>query len=417
VGERVCLRCDWTGGTDGETCPRCGAPLYRVQEPMTPREAAPAPRPQPQPAGDPMPSSPIDMVQDDESVPPAVPVAASRRWWLVGGGAFTAAAVLIVATSLPFDRAQTPAVSGPAETGPAEAIGPVPETDYLLDLNTGEMTPLPEAIVRSLSGRFGNQYAVSPDGSRLAYVRTRDDRPDLCCLPREPKDDQIFIAGIEGTGVRQVTHAPNGAWSPAWSPDGTRIAYEGLDSGHHLGLHVLDVASGQSAQITGVNGDYERCCDGSHFPGQPLEPQFTPDGSSLVYTGGSAGNPVIRTVPVVGGESTLLIGRNGNLRDAENGSLSPDGSLVTFLGSQIGGPGLRRWVANTDGTERRLIPDVYGIRCRSTPTGTWSADGSRIVCSEASRVIVVDIATEAATPVAYGRAAIWLDDHTLLVSI
>jgi Tol biopolymer transport system component len=49
-------------------------------------------------------------------------------------------------------------------------------------------------------------------------------------------------------------------------------------------------------------------------------------------------------------------------------------------------------VAHTDGTERRLLPDVYGTSCRSTPTGTWSADGSRIVCSEASMVIVVDIA-------------------------
>jgi hypothetical protein len=120
VGERVCLRCDWTGGTGGETCPRCGAPLYRVLEPTTPREAAPAPRPQPQPAGDPMPSSPIDMVQDDESVPPAVPVISSRRWWVIGGGAFTVTAVLIVATGLLFDRTQTAAVPGPMETGAAE---------------------------------------------------------------------------------------------------------------------------------------------------------------------------------------------------------------------------------------------------------------------------------------------------------
>lgn len=32
-------------------------------------------------------------------------------------------------------------------------------------------------------------------------------------------------------------------------------------------------------------------------------------------------------------------------------------------------------------------------------------------------VIVIDIARGAATPVAYGRGAIWLDDHTLLVSV
>jgi Tol biopolymer transport system component len=318
----------------------------------------------------------------------------------VVGMAFFVAAVWLVTSGLSFDRTQTPAVPGPAE-----AIGPVPRTDYLLDLNTGEMTPLPETIVRSLRGGE-HQYAVSPDGPRLAYVGPVD----------EQGDGQIFIAGIDGTGVRQVTHAPNGAWSPAWSPDGTRIAYEALDSGHLLGLYVLDVASGESTQITGVNVDYERAGDATLMPAQPLQPQFTPDGSSLVYTGSSDGHPVIRTVPVAGGESALLIGPRGDLRDAENGSVSPDGSLVTFLG-RIGRPEPQRWVAKVDGTERRLLPDVYGIPCWSTPDGTWSPDGNRIVCSEASKVIVLDIATGAATPVAYGRQAIWLDDHTLLVSV
>jgi hypothetical protein len=142
-----------------------------------------------------------------------------------------------------------------------------------------------------------------------------------------------------------------------------------------------------------VNIDYKRCAaarPACQAGLGELEPQFTPDGSSLIYTGGCNGHPVIWIVPVVGGESTLLIGPRGNLLDAENGSLSPDGSLVTFLGSQIGGPEPLRWVADTDGTNRRLLPEVYGIPCRSTPTGTWSADGSRIVCSEASKVIIVD---------------------------
>jgi Tol biopolymer transport system component len=313
----------------------------------------------------------------------------------VAGIAVFLAAVWIVTTGGPFDRTRTPAVPGP--TVPRGSG--VPKVDYVIDLNTGVMTPLPEMTPPPEGFRphdgpsFENQYAVSPDGSLLAYVGTGD-------------ETQIFIAGIDGTGVRQVTHEPNGAWSPAWSPDGTRIAYEGLDRGHVHSLFVLDVASGESTQIiTGVNRVL------------PVEPQFTPDGSSLVYTGGNDSHPVLRTVPIAGSKSTLLIGPSGNLRDAYNGSLSPDGSLVTFLGSQIGRPEPQRWVANADGTERRLLPDVYGIPCRSNPAGTWSADGSRIVCSEASRIIVIDIATGGASPVAVGRGAIWLDDHTLLVSV
>jgi Tol biopolymer transport system component len=56
---------------------------------------------------------------------------------------------------------------------------------------------------------------------------------------------------------------------------------------------------------------------------------------------------------------------------------------------------------------------------RSNPAGTWSPDGSRIVCLQVdtrrSAIIVVDVTTGDASPVAEGSEAIWLDDHTLLV--
>jgi Tol biopolymer transport system component len=268
--------------------------------------------------------------------------------------------------------------------------------DHVIDLNTGVVTPLSEAIIDAGIG----QYAASPDGSLLAYVGISGGR------------DQIFIAGIDGTGVRQVTQRRNGARSPAWSPDGTRIAYEGLDSEHVRSLFVLDVASGESTKIL-TFGSPVRSGPGP-LPG--LEPQFTPDGSSLLYSAGSYEQPVLRIVPVAGGKSSIFIGPGGGLAGAGNGSLSPDGSLVTFLGSEAGGPGPGRWVANADGTERRHLSDVYGLPCMANPAGTWSPDGSRIVCAEASKIIVIDIATGGASPVADGRGAIWLDDHTLLVS-
>jgi Tol biopolymer transport system component len=280
-----------------------------------------------------------------------------------------------------------------------------PEVDYMVDLSTGKKTLLPKAIIQSLGetadGRWAeSQYAAQPNGSLLAYVGTGD-----------KGSPQIFIGHLDGTGVRQMTHDPTGAISPAWSPDGTMIAYQG-GGGDLRDIFVLDVATGESTQIA----------DGVAFPWGGL--QFTPDGSSIVHTGRTdsyryRSYPVVRTNSVAGGQVKILFGRNhGGMAGAANGSLSPDGSLVTMIGSEIGGPGAIRFVANVDGTELRHI------RGRgSNPAGAWSPDGSRIVCLQRDKahsgIIVVDIATGKASgpPVAEGSAAIWLDGHTLLVEV
>ena len=275
------------------------------------------------------------------------------------------------------------------------------EVDYVIDLNTGEMNPLPQAILRSLGpdGRrpfqSPGQYAASPDGSRLAYVGTGDGG-----------SLQIFTSGIDGTGVRQVTHDPTGAISPAWSPDGTTIAYVGNSSSFDGNLFVLDVRTGEATKITdetGVSG-----------------PQFTPDGSSLLYAVYSRVEgveaAVLRIVPLTGGKGTPLFDPQARgFGYTGEGSLSPDGSLVTFMGHRIGGPGAIRFVANADGTDWRSIGS-----CISNPSGTWSPDGSRIVCGPNGPppgIRVKNIATGHTTFVAKGQVAIWLDDHTLLVDV
>ena len=308
-----------------------------------------------------------------------------------------AAAVVVIA--LPFLFLDPRAPTGVATPQDALAAAPKgtpaadPPTAYVIDLNTGEMTPLPLAILGSLgperprNSPSPGQFAASPDGSRLAYVGTGNDG-----------SLQIFIAGIDGTGVRQLTRHPTDAISPAWSPNGAMVAYEG--SG---GLFVLDVATGESTQVAGA-------------PPGAWAPQFTPDGSSLLYTGlGPDSQDYLLTVPIDGGISTVLIGQKQGMGHAGRGSMSPDGSLVTMLGHKINGPGAALFLADTDGSEPRHLGQLHSGNCRSTPAGTWSPDGRRIVCAGDDGVLVVDVATGDASRVAEGRAAIWLDDHTLLV--
>ena len=88
-------------------------------------------------------------------------------------------------------------------------------------------------------------------------------------------------------------------------------------------------------------------------------------------------------------------------------------------------------MANIDGTNRQVIGGWM-----TNEAGTWSPDGSRIVAmdilgefdmerpeieqlgdTDTEVIVVVDVATEKSTIVAYGGSAIWVDDHTLLVEV
>jgi len=283
------------------------------------------------------------------------------------------------------------ATNGPTVAQPGSAV---PEVDYVIDLDTGETTPLPRSIIAAIGkagSREGDHYALSPDGSGLAFVGTG-----------EQGSPQIFVAGIDGSRVRQITHDPTLATSPAWSPDGETIAYEGYGDGDVRNLFVIELATGESTQVTDVR---------RHAYGT----QFTPDGSSLLYDSGSNQFPWARTVRIADGTTKLLIGRDEGLSHTMNPSLSPDGSQVTFMGGPVGGPGPQRSVANADGSGRRVInAECYG----SNPAGTWSPDGTRIVCrSDTGLVVVVDVATGDSVHVAEGTGAIWLDRNTLLVEI
>jgi dipeptidyl aminopeptidase/acylaminoacyl peptidase len=312
------------------------------------------------------------------------------------GIAVFVAAVWVVTTGGSFNHTQQPAIQ-PTPTPPAGIIAP--ETiGYLIDLKTAEVTQLPKSIV-------GVGYAVSPDGTMVAYT-SQDDAGN----------PQVFIASLDGTDVQQVTHDQRGAWSPDWSPDGAAVAYarwQASSEGDVSNIFVLDLATGETSQVTNEKPTTESCYGPA--VGQlcaPLGagyPQFSPDGASVVYQVHRVGENDVRIVPVTGGKSILLV---GGKHDAILGTLSPDGST---LAASCWGPELIAGIciAHTDGTNLRVL--VSG----SLVGGRWSPDGTRIAYTNANattnRVFVVDVATGETTFVAEGFASDWLDDHTLII--
>ncbi len=70
-------------------------------------------------------------------------------------------------------------------------------------------------IIQLTRGNKDGQPRWSPDGTQLAFVSKRGDKPQIYLLP---------TAGIGGE-ARMLTNMENGAQNPDWSPDGTQIAF------------------------------------------------------------------------------------------------------------------------------------------------------------------------------------------------
>ncbi|MCE2516076.1 MAG: PD40 domain-containing protein, partial [Acidobacteria bacterium] len=91
--------------------------------------------------------------------------------------------------------------------------------------------------------------ALSPDGEWVVYtVRSRDmDDPDLEAVTH------LWRVRVDGTGGRQLTRGPQDATAPAWSPDGSIIAFlaaRGETPEAKTQVHFLYADGGEAWQVT-----------------------------------------------------------------------------------------------------------------------------------------------------------------------
>jgi TolB protein len=157
----------------------------------------------------------------------------------------------------------------------------------------------PQSVVRSREPLMSPAW--SPDGKRLAYVSF------------ERGNSSIYIQELT-TGAREVVASFKGInGAPAFSPDGTKLAIT-LSRGVNPEIHVMDLASKRLTQIT------------NHWS-IDTEAAWTPDGRNIMFTSDRGGKPQIYQVPATGGEAQRVTSKGEYNARA---SISWDGKKIAM---------------------------------------------------------------------------------------
>jgi len=149
--------------------------------------------------------------------------------------------------------------------------------------------------------------AWSPDGSKVAYVTF------------ESGKSALVVQTLSNGAIRQVASFPRHNGAPAFSPDGTKLAFA-LSKTGSLNLYVMDLASGQTRQIT--DGRYNS-----------TEPSWFPDSQTLAYTSDQAGAPQIYKIGINGGSPQRITWEGSQNQDAD---VSADGKTMVMISSAGG---------------------------------------------------------------------------------
>ena len=198
------------------------------------------------------------------------------------------------------------------------------------------------------------------------------------------KDGQRFslwVADSDGENAQSALTSPEPIISPAWSSNGTQLAYVSFESRKPV-VYAHEVASGKRRLL-------------ANFRGSNSAPAWSPDGRSLAVTLSRDGGSQLYLIDTTGtGEPRRLA--QSNSIDTEP-AFSPDGRSIYFVSDRGGSPQIYRMAATGGNAERITFTGSYNISPTVSPDGRWLAYISRV--SGAFKLHVMEIATGTANAI------------------
>jgi len=182
----------------------------------------------------------------------------------------------------------------------------------------------------------------------------------------------LKVADADGYAPQTIVSSGEPIMSPAWSPDGRRIAYVSFEN-RRAAIYVQELSSGRRDLV-------------ASYPGINGSPAFSPDGLRLAMTLSKDGNPEIYSLNLLSRE---LIRLTDHYAIDTEPAWSPDGRSIIFTSDRGGSPQVYRMPATGGPAERISIDGDYNGRASYSPDGRSIAMVTRI--NGSFRIGVLDL--------------------------
>src|SRR5688572_3777363 len=171
---------------------------------------------------------------------------------------------------------------------------------------------------------------------------------------------ELQVADADGFNAQSVLASNEPIMSPAWSPDGSRLAYVSFDQKKPI-VVVQNLAQGTTRVV-------------ANFRGNNGAPAWSPDGQTLAVALSKDGLTQVYRIPAAGGEAQRLTDSPGI--DTQP-AFSPDGQWIAFTSDRGGSPQIYRMPASGGPAQRLTFEGTYNVGPRFSPDGKSIAYVSR----------------------------------------
>lgn len=209
----------------------------------------------------------------------------------------------------------------------------------------------PHKLLRN--GASNHDPVWSPDAQTIAFsseVKTDGCKRERGMLGLDPRTGlecatrQVFTMDAVGSNVVQLTDDPLYATSPAWSPDGSRIAFSTLRHDEDPDDDVL------RQEIYVMNADGSEVVRLTDDPASDGGPDWSPDGELIAFHSDRNGGSDIYVMNADGSNVVRLTDDPG---EAYSPAWSPDGTMIAFVSQRDGDAEI--YIMNADGTAQSNV--------------------------------------------------------------